>query len=250
MRFDWWTLALQTVNFAVLVWLLQRFLYRPVLRLVEARRAAVEQAYDAAKAAVAEADALRAAAEAERARLAASREAALAAAAAEAEAAAKARKALAEREAAALVERTRKDLEGERAEALAAVQRAALDLATDLARRVLVELPDDARAQPWLPRITGRLAALPDAERAALAAQLADGTALRVATAVALPADVAEAWRGALRRALGDRAAIAFEVDSALVAGAELRFPCAILKLSWQSALTALRAEVEAHDAG
>ena len=32
MHIDWWTIALQTVNFVILVWLLQRFLYRPVLR--------------------------------------------------------------------------------------------------------------------------------------------------------------------------------------------------------------------------
>ena len=38
MRFDWWTLALQTVNFAVLVWLLHRFLYRPVLRMIATAR--------------------------------------------------------------------------------------------------------------------------------------------------------------------------------------------------------------------
>ena len=31
MRIDWWTLALQAANFLVLVWLLQHFLYRPVL---------------------------------------------------------------------------------------------------------------------------------------------------------------------------------------------------------------------------
>lgn len=41
LRLDWSTLALQTVNFTILVWLLHRFLYRPVLRLLDARRAEV-----------------------------------------------------------------------------------------------------------------------------------------------------------------------------------------------------------------
>ena len=41
MGLDWTTLALQLVNFAILVWLLQRFLYRPVLRVIDARRAAL-----------------------------------------------------------------------------------------------------------------------------------------------------------------------------------------------------------------
>ena len=39
MHFDWWTLALQTINFAILAWLLHRFLYKRVLRVIDARRA-------------------------------------------------------------------------------------------------------------------------------------------------------------------------------------------------------------------
>jgi len=42
MHFDWSTFALQTANFAILVWLLHRFLYRPVLRLLDARRAEID----------------------------------------------------------------------------------------------------------------------------------------------------------------------------------------------------------------
>lgn len=38
MDFDWTTFALEIINFLVLVWLLHRFLYRPVLAVVEARR--------------------------------------------------------------------------------------------------------------------------------------------------------------------------------------------------------------------
>jgi len=37
MRIDGWTLALQAINFAILVWLLQRFLYKPVLRAASAQ---------------------------------------------------------------------------------------------------------------------------------------------------------------------------------------------------------------------
>ncbi len=57
MHFDWSTFALQTVNFAILVWLLHRFLYRPVLRLVDARRAEIEKQYAEARAVEAEAKA-------------------------------------------------------------------------------------------------------------------------------------------------------------------------------------------------
>src|SRR5579885_2732449 len=112
MAFDWSTLALQTVNFAVLAWLLQRFLYAPVLRLIEARRADVERRYADAGAAGVEAEArLR--------RLANEREQAVKQAAAEAERFAQERRAKAEREAGTLVEAARRTIAEERAHARA-----------------------------------------------------------------------------------------------------------------------------------
>jgi len=42
MQLDWSTLALEILNFLVLVWLLQRFLYRPILKVVTARQVAIE----------------------------------------------------------------------------------------------------------------------------------------------------------------------------------------------------------------
>ena len=44
MTIDWWTLGIQTVNVVVLVWLLQRFFWRPVAAMIEQRRAAAQQA--------------------------------------------------------------------------------------------------------------------------------------------------------------------------------------------------------------
>ena len=39
MNLDWTTFALEAINFLILVWLLRRFFYRPVLTVLEARRA-------------------------------------------------------------------------------------------------------------------------------------------------------------------------------------------------------------------
>ena len=88
MHLDAWTIGLQTVNFAVLVWLLHRFLYKPVLRMIDTRRAEIQQHYDAVKAAEEQAQARLAAIVSERAGIAAEREAALKTAAAQAEEAA------------------------------------------------------------------------------------------------------------------------------------------------------------------
>src|SRR6516162_4211400 len=118
MNLDWSTIALQTINFAVLVWLLQHFLYKPVLRMIDTRKADIEQHYANAKAAEHEAKARLAAIEAERANVAAERETALRAAAAQAEDAAKARRAQAETDAAAFLEETRRKLAVERDKAL------------------------------------------------------------------------------------------------------------------------------------
>ncbi len=38
MELNWSTLLLEIVNFLVLVWILKRFLYRPVLQVIEERR--------------------------------------------------------------------------------------------------------------------------------------------------------------------------------------------------------------------
>lgn len=51
MQIDWTTFILQIVNFIVLVWLLKRFLYHPVLDAIARRRTAIEKALGEAKAA-------------------------------------------------------------------------------------------------------------------------------------------------------------------------------------------------------
>ena len=37
MLIDWFTVSAQVVNFLILVWLLKRFLYRPILNAIDAR---------------------------------------------------------------------------------------------------------------------------------------------------------------------------------------------------------------------
>lgn len=74
MQIDWLTVAAQIVNFLVLVWLLQRFLYRPIVSAMAERENRIEtrlaEAKDARTQVAAEAERLRAA----QAELAASRE--------------------------------------------------------------------------------------------------------------------------------------------------------------------------------
>lgn len=246
MRFDWWTLALQTVNFAVLVWLMQRFLYTPVLRMLDARHAEIEMQYADARTADAKAKELLAAVQAERTGIVNEREIALQAATAQAEGLARERRALADREVAALLDGARKTLAVERDKALAEARKLSLDLGVAFAGRLLAEAPAKLRTEAWLERIEQYLAVLPGTEIEALVRQLEDGSVLEVVTASPLALETAETWRTRLHRSLGDRIAIAFDVDPGLVAGAELHFPSAVLRFSWQSALATARAEVDA----
>ena len=85
MHLDWWTVGLQTINFAILVWLLHRFLYKPVLRMIDARKAEVQRQFDDARGTEDKAVEHLKAIEAERAGMATEREAALRAAAAQAQ---------------------------------------------------------------------------------------------------------------------------------------------------------------------
>jgi F-type H+-transporting ATPase subunit b len=55
MLIDWFTVSAQLVNFLVLVWLLKRFLYRPILQAIDAREKRVAQVLSDAEAKNAEA---------------------------------------------------------------------------------------------------------------------------------------------------------------------------------------------------
>jgi len=243
MAFDWTTFALQTINFAILVWLLQRFFYRPVLRLVDARRAEIEAQFAAAHtaelAAVGERDRI----VAERAGIVAERTAALKEAERAAEELVASRRTQAERETAALIETARRTIASERQQALSEARRAAFDLATSIAGRLIAEIPPALRSEASLTRLEKYFTKLPQAERDRLAGQLGEGATLRIVTAARLPPDAEAMWRTRLSRTLGSRANFAFDSNFDLIAGVELQFPNTILRFSWRDALAAMRQE-------
>ncbi|MCG6898104.1 MAG: hypothetical protein LJE60_13495 [Thiocapsa sp.] len=56
MQVDWITVSAQIVNFLILVWLLKRFLYQPVIRAMDSREQRINQRLDDARASQEEAD--------------------------------------------------------------------------------------------------------------------------------------------------------------------------------------------------
>ena len=234
MRIDWWTLGLQTVNVAVLAWLLGKFFWRPVAAMIRERGEAARRMLEEAEAKRAEADAARAAAEQARARDAGERDAILAGARADAE-----------RLRQQALERLASETAAERAAAAAAIERDhaasertwsehAARLAIDIATRLLAQLDAAPLSAAFLERLLRELQALPDERRRGL---LADGAALTAITAAPLDAEERAHCRSRLAAALGGEVQIAFDADPGLIAGIELRATGFAVANSWRADL-------------
>ncbi len=231
MQIDWWTLAFQTVNFMVVVWLLSRFLYQPVRRIIEEREAAgakamkaAQEKADAAEAARAEyqrrsaglAEAQHKEETAYRSEMSKERDAVLQAAHEQAE---------------ALLKDARDKVARERAKALEELKETIADLAVELASKALAGVGADAAA--LLEDILSYLDGLSEEQRSDLVTDLANGAgALEIVSAVALGEKNHRSWRSALEHRFGGDAQIVFKVDPELIGGVELRFPHAELSFS------------------
>ncbi|MCP5156143.1 MAG: hypothetical protein H6983_18370 [Ectothiorhodospiraceae bacterium] len=249
MHIDAMTLLLQGINFLVLVWLLQRFLYRPVLAAVDRRRREIENAREVESTARAEIATARAALEADRARLDAERARLLddARAAARAQADRIVAETRAETERLRVEARSR--LEAERVAAAEAVARKAAALGVDLAARLLAMASTDGRDRLFVGRLCATVAAMTAEDRVRLGPAEAG---VRVVTADPLDPPARAHCRDALAAALADRAGagdasaapaprITFDVDPSLLAGVEVHFANAVLRHSWRDALEASR---------
>ena len=243
---DWSTLALQTVNVLVLLWLLQRYLFRPVMAIIAARRQAAETL-------LAEAAQQRAAAQATAEDFA--RRAQTSAAEAEQLRAAAQTEAAAER--ARLLAEARAEIDKLRADAAAALrrdraaQRHALEsearaLAVTIAFRLLSRLPGPAATAAMLARLDADLAALPPEQLRALAGPL------DVVSAAPLSAEEQAACAALLARRIDPSLSLHFGVDPALLAGIDLRGAHAVLRRSWQAELDRIGQDLtlEEADAG
>ena len=246
MHLDWSTLALQTVNVLVLLWLLQRYLFRPVMAIIATRRQAAETL-------LAEAAQQRAAAQATAEDLA--RRAQGSAAEAEQLRAAAQTEATAERT--RLLTEARAEIDTVRAEAAAALRRdraaqrhalesQARELAVTIAFRLLSRLPGPAATAAMLALLDADLAALPPEQQRALAGPL------EVVSAAPLSAEEQAACAALLARRIDPSLSLHFSVDPTLLAGIDLRGAHAVLRRSWQAELERIGQDLklEGADAG
>lgn len=224
MLIDWFTVGAQVINFLVLVWLLKRYLYQPILKAIDVReqRIAAELANASNKQAAA--DAARDEFQARNARFDADRDALLAKATADA--ATEQKRLLAEARDAgdALRARQRAALQTERANLGESIARLTGREVLTVARRTLADLADADLEARMAGVFVRRLREMtPDA-----AAVLAE--ALRSAAGPAclrstfeLGDDAKAAIRQGLDTLVGGPVAVAFEIAPDQLCGIELR---------------------------
>ena len=244
MHIDWWTLALQTVNVLVLIWILGRFFFRPVADLVAKRQEETAKLIAEADGARKQAEDLRAEAAKLRAGIDAERDLMIA----EARKAAETEKASSLAQLSIELEQHRKDaaiaIERERA----VMQRAALDRANELsvqiARRLLERIPPGTAFSAFLDGLSRELGKLPPESRDSLAAS-DPGHPVEVVAAVTLDDEQAARLREAIRAALGSELPMRLSCDPNLIAGFEMRGRNVIVRNNWRADLATIRKELD-----
>lgn len=244
MHIDWWTLALQTVNVLILIWILGRFFFRPVADLVAKRREEAAKLLADADAARKEAGDLRAEATTLRAGIDAQRDRLLAQARKDAEA----EKASALAQLSSELDQHRKDaavaIEKERI----AMQHAVLDRASELsvriARRLLERLPASAAFSAFLDGLSAELGRLTVDSRNRLAGS-DPAHPLDVVAAAKLDDEQAASLRETIHAAFGSEPPIRLSCDSRLIAGFEIRGRNIVVRNNWQADLEIIRRELD-----
>jgi len=233
MHLDPTTLALQLVNFLVLVLLLRRFLFRPVLAAIDRREAAQTARRRDAEGALAEAQAAREAVAADRAALA-SDAARLRAEAHEAAEAERRRILDAARQSADALRQAAADrINSERRQAEAELTVRAGELAVTLTTRLLTDAQPELADQIFATALTTDLSDMQPDRKAALLGL--DGP---------ITLTIARAWPNERRQALLSLLPsyrVEWVVDPDLIAGVELSAPHHLIDHSWRAALATAR---------
>jgi len=243
MRIDWWTLALQTVNVLILIWILARFFFRPIMNIVIKRQEEANKLLAAAAHARQEADEARADADKARAKIAAEQERLIA----EARNAAKIEKHN-------LLAQTAEEIAKLRGEAAATIARdrvaaeetiidRASELAVAIAQRLLARFPDQDVFDTFVDEICREVCELSPEARETLAFATT-AHPIEVVTAAPLSDEETQHLRTALKRAFGAELPFKFQIDPAIIAGIELKSQNMIIRSSWRADLDRIRHEL------
>lgn len=240
MHLDPWTFLLQIGNFLILMWILRRWVWRPVLDLMTRRQAALEEQRAEAEKAHAEAQAWATTYADRMAQIAAERERLLDEAR---QSAASERHRLLERahlDCQNLLKEAREEIAHERTEADLALRREAGEVAVDIATRLLALAGEIDVDGALFARALHSIRELPQGKRLEL------GGAVRVVSSRP-PRDELD-WRERLADAVGAPLDPTFETDPALIGGVELHFRRTSLRFSWRDGLQSALEELISDD--
>jgi F-type H+-transporting ATPase subunit b len=247
MRIDWWTLALQTVNVLILIWILARFFFRPVADIVAKRQEQANDLLSEAAAARHAADDARAAADAMRADIQAERDRLIAAARIAAQSEKQSLIAQAIDDIAKLRGESEAKIARDRAAAERAVITRASALAVQIAQRLLGRFPPALSLAGFLDGLCRELRALSSEQKNDLIAAVIEQP-VEVVTAAQLSDDQLEQVRGALKETLGSDIPFKCRVDPDLIAGIELHSRGMIVRNSWRADLERICEELRRVD--
>lgn len=225
MLIDWFTVGAQLLNFLILVWLMKRFLYQPVLDVIATREQKI--AAELADAAASKSEAQKQQDEFRQKNRAFDKQRAdLMRQASEAATTERERLQLADRDAAdAAKARRAKSLQIETQQLHAEIARHAQDQVLDISRRVLGDLASVRLDQQACEVFIQRLRAIDGAVLATLGKALAaasDADPALLRSAFELPAAQRAAIQGALDETLGRPVPLKFDTAPELVSGIEL----------------------------
>jgi F-type H+-transporting ATPase subunit b len=246
MLIDWFTVAAQIVNLLVLVLLLRRFLYGPIIRAMASRQ-------DAITAQTVEAERLAADASAEGERLreltremAQEREQRLDALNEEIAELRREQLRSARIEVEQLQQRWQEAVVRERAAFLTELRRRVGEQILEVVRRAVLDLSGEELDTVVIDRFVAELHRLDEGQRRLMAAVAVENGGVRVRTATPLPTDARHALTAAVREAIDTQVEVRFEESPTLLSGVELHVTG--FKLAWtiEDYLDSLEAELDA----
>ncbi len=223
MLIDWFTVGAQVLNFVVLVWLMKRFLYQPVLDAIAAREKRIADQIADAAAKQAQAAAERKAFEDKNTAFDQQRAALLRQATADAEAEGLRLADAAQQAAAALAAQRQQALATQAAHLQQLIADRAAREVFAVARKTLADLADVALEERMVAVFLKRLHDLPADAKGPLAAALRQGAEpARVRSHFALPADQQAAIQNAINVCCSADVPLRFETAADAVCGIEL----------------------------
>jgi F-type H+-transporting ATPase subunit b len=222
MVFNLWTFVFEMLNFLVLAFILQRLLYRPLHQAIDARRTAITKAQTDAETARKQAEDQQALLTSQLADLDGQRLKVLAEAHSQADAERTRLLAALEQESQTRREEARKALERERQDGEEELRTTMLELALDLAARLLGEVCDADMQHRLAVKLIEALTHISEDEQSRLRASLPANAGAAVETAMALDDVTLAEINAAVATLLGRPAPVAVAVNAELLGGLRL----------------------------